>query len=65
MSAPEAVAVPVVTVEEVKPAETAPAPEPSVPATEAPKPEEVVQSPVRLLFVYRFCSFRDPVQGRY
>ena len=49
MSAPEAVATPVVAVEEVKPAETAPAPEPPAPAVDAPKPEEVVQPSVRLL----------------
>ena len=49
MSAPEAVATPVVAVEEVKPAETVPIPEPPAPAAEAPKPEEVVQSSVRFL----------------
>lgn len=49
MSAPEAVATPVVAVEEVKPAETVPTPEPPAPAAEAPKPEEVVQSSVRFL----------------
>ena len=48
MSAPEAVATPVAAVEEVKPAETVPTSEPSVPAVEAPKPDEVVQSTVRL-----------------
>lgn len=47
MSAPEAVATPVAAVEEVKPAETVPTSEPSVPAVEAPKPDEV-QSTVRL-----------------
>jgi hypothetical protein len=42
MSAPDVVATPVVAVEEVKPAESVPAPEPSAPAVEAPKPEETV-----------------------
>ena len=60
MSAPE-VAAPVVAVEESNPAETVPTPETSVPAAEAPKLEEV--APVRLSFVYPFCSFRDSMQG--
>ena len=61
----EAVTTPVVSVEEAKPVETAPPAEAPVPAAETPKPEEVVQLPVRLLFVYRFSSLRDPMQGRY
>ncbi len=61
MSAPEAVAAPVATVEETKPADAVPPPEPTVSATEAPKPEEVAQSSVRLVFVSQFCSFLTPM----
>jgi hypothetical protein len=49
MSAVEAVATPAV-VEEAKPTETAPVTEPTVPAVEAPKVEDVA-APVRVLFV--------------
>jgi hypothetical protein len=65
MSAPEVAATPVAAVEEAKLAEAVPAPEPSVPAAEAPKPEEVAQLPVRLIFVYRFSSLHDLIQGGY
>jgi uncharacterized membrane protein len=49
MSAVEAVTTPA-PVEEVKPTETVPAPEPAAPAAEAPKVEDVA-APVRVHFV--------------
>lgn len=56
MSAPEAVVAPVAAVEEVKPAESVPAPEPSVPAVETAKPEETTVRHVLCLSILFFVT---------
>ena len=61
MSAPEAAVTPVAAVEEVKPAESVPAPEPSVPAVEAPKPEETT---VRHVLCLSICFSLTLLKGQ-